>query len=170
MISLRGLAKMSCVPMRALCFDAQPIAITNWSNAMPNNDRCKNCGQRYPKEVREALVVRQVIDTERGIQPPPKTEYQTAGYQRFTKEWASPGAIYELIPKGLALPKRWGMAMKIRRDQLKLSQSALAERLSVSQPTIAYWEKGEKPPGLDTLAAIANALEIAPSELFRFEE
>jgi transcriptional regulator with XRE-family HTH domain len=56
-----------------------------------------------------------------------------------------------------------------RRAELGLSQTALARRLGVSQPTVARWESGEHVPEITTLVRLAEtlglhvALEIVPA-------
>lgn len=133
-------------------------------------DRCKACGKRYPREVREALrepawlsLTDQEIRDHGGR--PRADDYAEPPSRKALKK----PSLYAYIPKDNALEKRWGMAMKLRRNELGLSQGAVAEKLGVSTMTISYWEKGERPITVDTLCGIANALDIEASELFRFE-
>ncbi|MEM7728447.1 MAG: helix-turn-helix transcriptional regulator [Pseudomonadota bacterium] len=55
----------------------------------------------------------------------------------------------------MSLAKR----LKDARKKLGLSQSALAVRVDVSQPTIANWERGGHTPRPDALSRIADALD-----------
>lgn len=52
------------------------------------------------------------------------------------------------------------------RRRKKLSQAALAEMLGVEQPTVQRWETGKRQPDLEQLGSLADALGIAPGELF----
>jgi len=53
--------------------------------------------------------------------------------------------------------------LKTRREELGLTQVALADRLGVGQPYISDLEAGRKRPLVDTLADIAEALETTPA-------
>jgi predicted transcriptional regulator len=55
--------------------------------------------------------------------------------------------------------------VRARRLKLGLTQTDLAEKLSVRQPLIAQIEAGTSGPTLDSIARIAAALDVAPSEL-----
>ncbi len=46
------------------------------------------------------------------------------------------------------------------REKKNISQKQLAEIIGSSQPTVAAYEAGQKTPKLETLARIANALEV----------
>lgn len=52
-----------------------------------------------------------------------------------------------------------------RRAQLRLSQTALAERAGVSRPIVSEIESGKAKAGLDVLARIAVALRCSIAEL-----
>ncbi|WP_197137292.1 helix-turn-helix domain-containing protein [Crateriforma conspicua] len=52
-----------------------------------------------------------------------------------------------------------------RRKELGLTQLDMAERLRITQPTYSSIERGRRIPGIDTLAKIADALEIDPAQL-----
>ncbi len=47
----------------------------------------------------------------------------------------------------------------LRRTELGLSQAELAELCATTQPAIARFERGERPPRIDTLLRVANALD-----------
>ena len=53
--------------------------------------------------------------------------------------------------------------LRTRREELGLTQVALADRLGVGQPYISDLEAGRKRPLVDTLADIAEALETTPA-------
>lgn len=58
-----------------------------------------------------------------------------------------------------------GKRIKIRREQLHMTQMELAEITDLSVPYISYIETGKKKLSLGTLINIANALSISPNEL-----
>lgn len=68
-----------------------------------------------------------------------------------------------------ALARAFARWLVRRRAELGLSQTALARRLGVSQPTVARWESGEHVPEITTLVRLAEtlglhvALEIVPA-------
>lgn len=59
------------------------------------------------------------------------------------------------------------LALRLRRLRLRrdLSQATLAERIGVSRPTIWSWEKGKSLPKGLRILALAEALQVAESEL-----
>lgn len=59
----------------------------------------------------------------------------------------------------------FGEIMKKLREEKKISQRVLGEKLGVTQQTIAQYEKAVKPPKYETIEKIANALEVSPSVL-----
>ena len=63
------------------------------------------------------------------------------------------------------------MMLRIKeiRELRGISQSALAERLSVNQTAVSQWEREAAFPTCDRLPAIANALNCNISELFASE-
>lgn len=48
----------------------------------------------------------------------------------------------------------------------KMTLNELAEKIGVSQPSISGLATGKIKPSFDTLERLADALEVAPSELF----
>jgi len=58
-----------------------------------------------------------------------------------------------------------GNRIRARREQLGLSQAALAERLRRTQTAISYWEAGRRSPDVEDLVALADALDLEPGEL-----
>ncbi len=53
-----------------------------------------------------------------------------------------------------------GARVRAERERLGLTQTALAERMETTQPTIARLEAGGVTPSLDTLHRAANALGL----------
>lgn len=53
-----------------------------------------------------------------------------------------------------------GQNIKNAREQIGLSQRALAEKLNVTQAAVSQFENGKNPPKIDTLIKISNALQI----------
>lgn len=58
-----------------------------------------------------------------------------------------------------------GENIRKRREELKLSQEYVAERLGVSRQAISKWEKGQSEPTANNLIQLANIFEISLSEL-----
>lgn len=58
-----------------------------------------------------------------------------------------------------------GHRMKQRRKELKISGAILAEKLGVIRNTISRWERGERNPSMESLSAIASALDTSPAYL-----
>ena len=56
-----------------------------------------------------------------------------------------------------------GMKVRFYRLQAKMSQETLAEFADVSRVYISGIERGEKPPSLDTIVCLANALQVSVS-------
>ncbi|MBQ8374693.1 MAG: helix-turn-helix transcriptional regulator [Clostridia bacterium] len=49
--------------------------------------------------------------------------------------------------------------------QSGLSQTALAEKLGVKQPTISHYVKGDKMPALDTFANLCAVLDVDANDI-----
>jgi len=63
-----------------------------------------------------------------------------------------------------------GNRIKALREGMDLSLRDLAERSSVSAPTLSQVERGETSPTLSTAARIAGGLELSLSQLLRLDE
>lgn len=62
-----------------------------------------------------------------------------------------------------------GLRIRQRREELRLTQTALAARVPVAQATVAGWESGKHTPrGVDR-AAVARALDVPEQSLFPAE-
>lgn len=66
--------------------------------------------------------------------------------------------------------KKVGMNIKIERIKRSISQEKLAEMAEISSSTMGTVERGEKSASVQTLAKIADALDIKLYKLFVFED
>lgn len=64
------------------------------------------------------------------------------------------------------MPMGYGETIASIRKRIGLTQSQLAERLNVEQPTIQRWERGLREPNMSKLVDIAAALGVEPGDLF----
>lgn len=58
------------------------------------------------------------------------------------------------------------IALKKLREKAGYSQLEIAQRLGLSQSTVAMWETGKNSPRTDTLPALAELLKCSIEELF----
>jgi transcriptional regulator with XRE-family HTH domain len=65
------------------------------------------------------------------------------------------------------LAERFGWNLRIARQRAGLTQQDLADRLGIKQSGISLWERGLCVPKPASIARLAKALEIEPSELLR---
>jgi transcriptional regulator with XRE-family HTH domain len=65
----------------------------------------------------------------------------------------------------VALRKKVGHRIKVRRVMLDLKQVELGERLGVPQSQISEWEIGRRPIRLEDAMRVAAALETTVSDL-----
>ncbi len=68
------------------------------------------------------------------------------------------------------IDKKVGINIRVRRIKKGISQEELADMAGVARSTMGIIERGEKSPSLQTVAKIANALEIEIHKLFIFED
>lgn len=68
--------------------------------------------------------------------------------------------------KKYAVNKKVGKRIKKARKDLNLTQEELAEKVGMHYTTISRIETGDSNPPVQTIAKIAKALKISPSELF----
>jgi len=66
------------------------------------------------------------------------------------------------------LMKNFGMKVKLERTKRGFSQEKLAELSNLSFRTIGTIERAESSPTIDTVKAIADALQIPLPEMFNF--
>ena len=57
--------------------------------------------------------------------------------------------------------------LKRYREERKMSQRQLAQKMNVSQPMISAWENNQKYPLLDKVYDAAKALDISAEDLLR---
>lgn len=55
--------------------------------------------------------------------------------------------------------------LKTLRNQYKISQKELADKLNVSYKTISHWENGYTEPNLDILINLKNFFNVSYEEL-----
>ena len=60
---------------------------------------------------------------------------------------------------------RLGDTVRTKRKQLNMSGPELASKVGISKAMISYIENGEKKPSLETLLALARALECKVDDL-----
>lgn len=65
------------------------------------------------------------------------------------------------------IKKRFGLAVKKRRQELNISQEELAERASLHRTYISDIERGRRNVSLENIENIAKALEISLSSFFQ---
>lgn len=58
-----------------------------------------------------------------------------------------------------------GLKIRLLRTKLKYSQEKLAELANISRVALSAIERGESKPTVNTLASIANALNVSLAEL-----
>lgn len=68
-----------------------------------------------------------------------------------------------------AVTYKFAMKLKIERTKKGLSQERLAELAGVSPSTISLIERGVQSPTVETVGAIAKALDIELYKLFIFD-
>ncbi|WP_353734786.1 helix-turn-helix transcriptional regulator, partial [Crocosphaera sp.] len=64
------------------------------------------------------------------------------------------------------LRKRFGLAIKKRRNELRISQEELAFRSGLHRTYISDIERDSRNPSLDNIKKLADALEISIAYLF----
>jgi transcriptional regulator with XRE-family HTH domain len=65
---------------------------------------------------------------------------------------------------------RFGLAMKVRREELGLTQEALADRAGIHRTYVSDVERGSRNICLLNIERVAAALRTSVSELFRLAE
>lgn len=61
------------------------------------------------------------------------------------------------------------MSIKVRREQLGISQKELAERAKISQSFLCDIEQGRCKPSIDTAVRLAEVLDITDIKFFEVE-
>ena len=67
------------------------------------------------------------------------------------------------------IDKKVGMNIRLERTRRHIAQDGLAYMAGVSRSTMGIIERGEQSPTLQTIAKVANALEIDIHKLFIFD-
>ncbi len=67
------------------------------------------------------------------------------------------------------IKKLLGNRIKSIRKARNLTQEKLAEIVGIGTPNISYIECGKFAPSIDTFKKIADALNVEPYELYRFD-
>lgn len=66
----------------------------------------------------------------------------------------------------IELSKAFGVVVRARRIELKLSQEELAHQAGLHRTYIGMIERGEKNITLENISKISNSLKLSISELF----
>lgn len=59
-----------------------------------------------------------------------------------------------------------GERVRKRREELGLTQAALADRMGCYQPDVSRLESGQQTPRVDTMQRVADALDIPTTYFF----
>ncbi len=68
------------------------------------------------------------------------------------------------------IDKKVGLNIRLERVKRGISQEILADMAGIARSTMGIIERGEQSPSLQTVAKVANALQIDMYKLFLFEE
>lgn len=68
------------------------------------------------------------------------------------------------------IDKKVGLNIRLERVKRGISQAILADMAGIARSTMGIIERGEQSPSLQTVAKVANALQIDMYKLFLFEE
>lgn len=68
------------------------------------------------------------------------------------------------------IDKKVGMNIRLERTKRGISQESLADLAKIARSTMGIMERGEQSPSVQTLAKVANALNIDLYKLFIFDE
>lgn len=68
------------------------------------------------------------------------------------------------------IDKKIGLNIRLERVKRGISQEILADMAGIARSTMGIIERGEQSPSLQTVAKVANALQIDMYKLFLFEE
>lgn len=67
-----------------------------------------------------------------------------------------------MFDQGFRFAREW---MKVRRQQMGLTQADIAVKLGVGQTAVSQWESGRVAPSTRNLFALAAVLECNPTDL-----
>lgn len=74
------------------------------------------------------------------------------------------------MPVAVEIVKAFGKAVKLRRIELDLTQEDLVERSGLARSFVSSIERGQKSASVTSIAALADALQCNPSDLWRVAE
>ena len=60
-----------------------------------------------------------------------------------------------------------GENIRFQREQQRMTQEFVAEKLGVSRQAVSKWESGKSDPSTGHLMALAALLDVAPEEMLR---
>ena len=63
----------------------------------------------------------------------------------------------------------FGRRVRLLREEIGISQEALAERAGIHRTYLSGLERGERNVGLDNILAVAKALQVSPANFFESE-
>ena len=66
------------------------------------------------------------------------------------------------------IEKQFGRRIRVLREAMGISQEELADRAGMHRTYLGGIERGERNPALKNIGALAKALEVDISELFKF--
>jgi len=68
------------------------------------------------------------------------------------------------------IDKKVGMNIRLERTKRAISQEGLADMAGIARSTMGIVERGEQSPSIQTIAKVANALNLDIHKLFIFED
>lgn len=68
------------------------------------------------------------------------------------------------------IDKNVGMNIRLERVKRGISQEKLADLAGIARSTMGIIERGEQSPSIQTLAKVANALDVDIRKLFTFDD
>ena len=74
-----------------------------------------------------------------------------------------------MVIKPDEIDKKVGMNIRLERTKRSISQEGLADLAGLARSTMGIVERGEQSPSLQTIAKVANALNIDIHKLFIFD-
>lgn len=75
-----------------------------------------------------------------------------------------------MVTKIDEIDKKVGLNIRLERVKRGISQEILADMAGIARSTMGIIERGEQSPSLQTVAKVANALQLDMYKLFLFEE
>lgn len=75
-----------------------------------------------------------------------------------------------MVTKIDKIDKKVGLNIRLERVKRGISQEILADMAGIARSTMGIIERGEQSPSLQTVAKVANALQLDMYKLFLFEE